>query len=166
MSQASTSLPNLGRQDNFQDEAHQVHTGNAPDNDAEEACATGAEAQDSKLLQDDIKPQSPASGVDIDDAVVPTSSRQTDQQLEQQDETVAGLQQHATAAPTHNVPSAGPVGAPDHQINQRNRTAQLKQMKLVSELWPLCRQYGLLVAGAKSEVIQRVLDYESLTLPL
>ena len=68
-------------------------------------------------------------------------------------------------ASTDDVPPAGPA-ASDQQMDQYHRTAQLKQMKSVSELRPLCRQYGLPVVGTKSEVIQRILDHEKLTLRL
>ena len=40
------------------------------------------------------------------------------------------------------------------------RQGQLKQLRLVAELRPLCRQYGLPVAGVKQDVVSRILEYE------
>lgn len=41
-----------------------------------------------------------------------------------------------------------------------NRQAQLQQMRLVAELRPLCKQYGLPLAGIKQEVVSRIVEHE------
>ena len=55
------------------------------------------------------------------------------------------------------------IGPPAGQgvSRQANRIAQLQQMRLVADLRPLCKQYGLSTSGIKQIVIERITQYET-----
>ena len=45
---------------------------------------------------------------------------------------------------------------------QADRAVQLKELTVLSGLRPLCRKYGLHIAGSKAKLVQRILKHEFL----
>ena len=93
-------------------------------------------------------------------AATPLSTSDSEAEDLQQEQTL----QHATQPHTsiEELPSGSvnPVAA--EETAMADRAAHIKGMKLASELRPLCKQYGLPVAGLKVQVVQRILEYEAL----
>lgn len=56
----------------------------------------------------------------------------------------------------------GPPAGQGDMSRQANRVAQLQQMRLVADLRPLCKHYGLVTSGVKQRVVDRIAQYETL----
>lgn len=69
------------------------------------------------------------------------------------------------ASDAENEASRALIGLPAGQgdmSRQANRVAQLQQMRLVADLRPLCKHYGLVTSGVKQRVVDRIARYEKL----